>query len=161
MGKQEGVMVALTRRFARATIPVVIVCTVLMSIPLVLIRQSKMCGPSYIELGYENATDSSSHYNCGEDEFIGTNATILEDASVRCELGASSIGVCVLIGVWPFLLLAQAYFLNARANGIEAATKVHEVTSGMVEDVIVAKVYDDNETAASAKTDKECEKDWA
>lgn len=167
--QQGSILIKLTRRFLRATIPVVIVCTILMSVPLALMRQSNMCGPSYVELGYENVTASSSadddDFVCDRDLYVGTNATFHDDLSASCDFGASGVNACALIGVWPLVLLVQGIFLNARANRLEEAVitaknvkeqgaisgKQHFVDKDV--EVVSARIYDDDETAASSKID--------
>jgi hypothetical protein len=43
-----------------------------------------------------------------------------EDVGASCELGSNGVATAISLGVWPFLLVVQAYFLSFKANKLEA-----------------------------------------
>jgi hypothetical protein len=43
-----------------------------------------------------------------------------EDIGASCELGSSGDATAIGLGVWPFILLIQAFFLNSKTNKLRA-----------------------------------------
>jgi uncharacterized membrane protein YhaH (DUF805 family) len=107
--KMDGrlVMSKMARSLARVSIPVVVVSTILMAVPFVLLTRSNLCGPNYMELRFQ-------------DDVEGTIAIVHEDIGASCELGTSGVATAIALGVWPFILLLQALFLNSKANKLGA-----------------------------------------
>jgi len=116
--KMDGrlVMSKMTRSLARVSIPVVVVSTILMAVPFVLLTRSNLCGPNYMELRFQ---DHDLEEDCNYVE--GTIAIVHEDIGASCELGRSGVATAIGFGVWPFILLVQAFFLNSKANKLGAA----------------------------------------
>jgi hypothetical protein len=109
------VMSKMTRSLAKVSIPVVIISTILMAVPFVLLTRSNLCGPNYMELRF-------LEYEV--DDIEGTIAIVHEDVGASCELGSSGFATAIGLGVWPFLLVVQAYyFLSSKANRLEADFK--------------------------------------
>jgi hypothetical protein len=109
------VLLKMMKSFAKVYIPLIMLCTLLMAIPFGLLAKSNLCGPHYIELGFQDSSD-----DLFDPDFEGTFATVHDDISATCQLGRSSgMGIAVLMAAWPFILLAQAYFLNRRGNELE------------------------------------------
>jgi hypothetical protein len=117
--KMDGrlVMSKMTRTLAKVSIPVIVASTILMAIPFVLLlTRSNLCGPNYMELRFE-----PDETNDSEDmDFEGTIAIVHEDIGASCELGRSGVATAICLGVWPFILLVQAFFLNSKANKLGA-----------------------------------------
>jgi hypothetical protein len=113
------VLSKMIKSFAKVYTPLIVLCTLLMAIPFGLLAKSNLCGPHYIELGFqeESSSDDSSSDDFDSD-FEGTFATVHDDISATCQLGRSGMGVAAM-AVWPFILLAQAYLLNRRGNELE------------------------------------------
>ena len=127
--KMDGLLVMskMTRSLARVSIPVIAISAILMAVPFfVLLTRSNLCGPNYMELRFqdhdfaeENKSDSEdSDYYCNYIE--GTIAIMHEDIGASCELGTSGVATAIGLGVWPFILLVQALFLNSKANKLGA-----------------------------------------
>jgi hypothetical protein len=148
--KMEGrtVLACMTRSIAKRTIPIMILFTILMAAPFILLTRSNLCGPNYIELRYDLEVDASSdsgedewdHHGC--DDYVGTLAIVHEGVGATCELGTSGVGTAVMLCLWPFFMVAQAFFLNSKAKKMEAAIENVIVVAPVIE------VYDmDNKDA--------------
>jgi hypothetical protein len=118
--KMDGrlVMSKMTRSLARVSIPVVVVSTILMAVPFVLLTRSNLCGPNYMELRFQDY-DLDEKSDC-HDDIEGTIAIVYEDIGAACELGRSGVATAIGLGVWPFILLVQAFFLNSKAKKLGA-----------------------------------------
>jgi hypothetical protein len=120
--KMDGqlVMSKMTKSLATVSIPVIVVSTILMAAPFVLLTRSKLCGPNYVELRFQDiGGDSEDFWDC-HDDVEGTIAIVHEDIGASCELGSSGDATAIGLGVWPFILLIQAFFLNSKANKLGA-----------------------------------------
>jgi hypothetical protein len=152
--KMDGkvVLARTARSIAKFTIPFMILFTILMAAPFILLTRSNLCGPNYIELRYEQESDASSDAedewgNHGCDDYEGTIAVVHEDVGATCELGASGVGTAVMLCLWPFLMVAQAFFLNSRAKKMEAAIENAITVAPVIE------VYDTNNKDATEDDD--------
>jgi hypothetical protein len=146
------VLARTARSIAKFTIPFMILFTILMAAPFILLTRSNLCGPNYIELRYEQESDASSDAedewgNHGCDDYEGTIAIVHKDVGATCELGASGVGTAVMLCLWPFLMVAQAFFLNSRAKKMEAAIENAITVAPVIE------VYDTNNKDATEDDD--------
>jgi hypothetical protein len=97
-----------------------------MAIPFLLCMCSNLCGPNFIELWYsteiksedKSGSEDSCHHGCHDME--GAVAIIHEDIRASCEFGASGVGFICLTAIFPFFLMAQAYFMNRTTKKLEA-----------------------------------------
>jgi uncharacterized membrane protein YhaH (DUF805 family) len=114
------VMSKMTRSLSKVSIPVIVVSTILMAVPFILLTHSNLCGPNYMELRFQDhelevTSDSGDwSYHCHDVE--GTIAIVHEDIGATCELGRSGVATAIGLGVWPFILLIQAFYLSSKAK---------------------------------------------
>lgn len=95
-------------------VPWMIVLTLLMAVPFALLSQSNLCGPSYLQLGYD--IEDAGHH---DEDLEGTYAITHSDIPTKCEIGASSIGFIAGTVAWPLVLLMQANILRRRGHKLE------------------------------------------
>jgi uncharacterized membrane protein YhaH (DUF805 family) len=125
--KMDGQLVLskMTRSLARVSIPVIVVSTILMAVPFVLLTRSNLCGPDYMELRFQDheleVTSDSGEWSFRCHDVEGTIAIVHEDIGATCELGRSGVATAIGLGVWPFILLVQAFFLSSKANKLLGA----------------------------------------
>ena len=118
--------------------------TLLMAIPFGLLWKSNLCGPQYVELGYQleydddSSDDQDDHYGCGGPDYEGTYFLVHEDVNSNCQMGNSGIGFLAAIIIYPLVLLGEAWFLNLRANQIDYYLEQNESKD--------SKNHDDNVT---------------
>jgi spore maturation protein SpmB len=148
------VLLKMMKSFAKVYIPLIIFCTLLMAIPFGLLAKSNLCGPHYIELGFqeESSSDDSSSDDFDSD-FEGTFATVHDDISATCQLDRSGMGIAVLMAAWPFILLAQAYFLNRRGNELERDIQLAEELKIADATISVSDKNGDEDTIESTNED--------
>jgi hypothetical protein len=149
----------LARTYAVISGPTMVICTVLMAIPFVLLLRSNLCGPNFIELRYsteiesEDESGSEAFYDCGSHDMEGTVAIIHEDVGASCEFGASGVAFICLTSIFPFFLMAQAYFMNRTAKKLQAE---FDNDNRVVDEIPVIKTInraDDDKTQGSSKVD--------
>jgi hypothetical protein len=148
------VLLKTMKSFDKVYIPLIMLCTLLMAIPFGLLAKSNLCGPHYIELGFqeESSSDDSSSDDFDSD-FEGTFATVHDDISATCQLGRSGMGIAVLMAAWPFILLAQAYFLNRRGNELERDIQLAEELKIADATISVSDKNGDEDTIESTNED--------
>jgi hypothetical protein len=163
--KMDGrlVMSKMTRSLAKVSIPVVVVSTILMAVPFVLLTRSNLCGPKYMELRFldhklEETTDSEDRdFSCHDVE--GMIAIVHEDIGASCELGDSGVATAIGLGVWPFILLVQAFFLNSKANKLGADFENAKNRAAAATSVIEVNDKHNHEEEDDATVDESLEED--
>jgi hypothetical protein len=129
------------RTYGKVVSPIMILLSILMVVPFMLLINSDLCGPSYMELqfGIEvDSSDSSSsdenskeyysyendhhhhHHGCGGPDYEGTIAVFHEEIPATCTIGSSGIGFLCLTLMYPLVLIAHAYFLMKTADRLES-----------------------------------------
>lgn len=140
--------------FAKVYIPLIALCTLLMAIPFGLLAKSNLCGPHYIELGFQEESSSDDSSSDDSDlDFEGTFVTVHDDISATCQLGHSGIAVAFLMAVWPFVLLAQAYLLNRRGNELERDIQLAKEIERIEKTFSVSDKNGDGDTIVSTNED--------
>jgi hypothetical protein len=156
--KMDGklVMSKIAKSFATVSIPVLVVFTILMAIPFVLLARSNLCGPNYVELRFQGIDGDS-------EDVEGTIAFVHEDIGASCELGSSGFDTAFELGIWPFILLIQAFFLNRKANKLRAdfenAKNRTDVATSVIEVNDEHNHEDDNDVEVNDEHNHEDEDD--
>jgi len=78
---------------------------------------------------------------------VGTYALVREDIAAICQLGKSGIGTTVSMGVWPLVLILQAFILKARS------AQLVKRAEGMSHELPAVKqiAIDDDDSAVNSK----------
>jgi len=144
-------MANMTKTYAKISIPVLLFSTIFMICPWVLMFRSNICGPSYIQLGYQEQpadfeAQEATIDNDWWDGLEGTFATVHPDIKSSCELGTSSVLMASFLGVWLLVLIVQAMVLYNRGNQLNAAFE-NDVNNDQQQDSTAIEVYEKSDDA--------------
>lgn len=146
----------LLKNFAMYSIPLIAILTILMAVPFVLLTRSNLCGPNYIELRFEQeleySSDDDDDYYHDDDciELQGTVAIVHNDVNATCSVAPTGIAAAVLLALWPFAMVGQAFLLNWRGNKLESAFRNEAATNATV-----IEVYEEEEQQDKSKIPQE------
>jgi hypothetical protein len=158
---------------ARVFVLGVVVSATVMVVPFVLLTCSNLHGPNCVELRFQDhELEQTSGGDCSEDlwdchdDVEGAIVVMQEDVGASCELGRSGVATAIGLGVWPFILLVQAFFLSSKANKLEADSENNAKNRAAVSTPPVTEVNDkhdhedeDEDEDNDATVDESLEKD--
>ena len=142
------VFVKLCQTLVRRTVPALMALTLLLLVPFGLLFQSNLCGPTYIELGFDyNATleESTSSDDRGDD-YDGTFAVNHSDVPSECDWGTSGISFAMTIFLLQAVMALHGMCLDRRCEKLKA-----DYSQEMIDGTL--KGYVDDEATLSSDCD--------
>jgi hypothetical protein len=149
----------LARMYVDVYLPLLMVLTASMVVPFFLLKESNLCGPSYIQLGFtaeqDDEDDGASRDEDDDVDFVGSFAIVHSDMSASCSMGrtgkwflVSQVATVLLSAVHIVWMRRCAYYLELQyqlsqvISGHESSEMEKPVDEDDDQATVVTQVYD-------------------